>query len=209
MRFSTGLALVILAAGCAHRTHADHSFNDADAWAQAFEDPSRDSWQKPDQVVAALNLTPNTKVADIGAATGYFPVRFAAKVNRVYGVDIESAMVEYLQKRAEREGLANLVAVLAISDDPKIPEPVDLITIIDTAHHLENRPAYFAALRRSLTPTGRLAIIDFKMGSKRGPPDEAKVAPEAVEAEARQAGFTLETQHDFLPDQYFVIFKQP
>lgn len=207
MRFST-LGLLLMA--CAHRTHggAEHRFDDAETWAQAFEDPSRDEWQKPDQVIAALGLTPTMKVADIGAATGYFPVRFAKHVNRVYGVDIESAMVAYLQQRAEREGLANLTAVLATSDDAKIPEPVDLITIVDTTHHLQNRPTYFASLKRSLTPSGRVAIIDFKPGSKRGPPDEAKISAENVVAELRQAGFALEARHEFLPDQYFLIFKQ-
>ena len=87
-------------------------------------------------------------------------------------------------------------------------EPVDLITIVDTTHHLQNRPTYFAALKRSLTPSGRVAIIDFKPGSKRGPPDEAKISAENVVAELRQAGFALEARHEFLPDQYFLIFKQ-
>ncbi len=207
MRFHFGLLLL---AACAHKPHekGNHDFDDAEAWAQRFEDPARDSWQHPDQVITALELNTSLKVADIGAATGYFPVRFAKLANRVYGVDVESAMVEYLKHRAEREGLSNLLAVQATSDDAKIPEPVDLITIVDTYHHIDNRPVYFTNLKRSLTVNGRLAIIDYRMGSKRGPPDEAKVAPEAVIAELAQAGFTLERQHAFLTDQYFLVFKR-
>ena len=196
--------------GCAHHPHAAHGdghFDDADAWALAFEDPSRDTWQRPDEVIAALGLTLETRIADIGAATGYFPVRFAKLAAKVYGVDIEAAMVDYLTKRAEREGLSNLVAVLGTSTDAKIPQPVDIVTVIDTYHHIENRPAYFAALKRSISPRGRLAIIDLRMGSKRGPPDEAKVPPEQVTSELAEAGYTLETQHGFLADQYFLIFK--
>lgn len=201
---------LLLFAACAHKPHAkgDHDFDDAEAWARAFEDPARDSWQQPDQVIGALQLTPSLKVADIGAATGYFPIRFAKLANRVYGVDIESAMVEYLQHRAEREGLSNLLAVQATSDDAKIPEPVDLITIVDTYHHIDNRPVYFTNLKRSLTANGRIAIIDFRMGSKRGPPDDAKVAADVVIAELAQAGLTLDAQHEFLTDQYFLIFKK-
>ena len=206
MRFLSFLALVLV--GCAHRTHgSDHHFDDAEGWAQRFEDPTRDSWQMPQQVIDALGLTSAMKVADIGAATGYFPVRFAKVAAQVYGVDIESSMVEYLTHRAEREEIKNLTAVLATGDDAKIPQPVDVITIVDTYHHLENRPAYFTALRGSLAPGGRIAIIDFRVGSKRGPPDEVKVAPETVVSELAQAGFTLGTRHDFLPDQYFLIFS--
>ncbi len=198
--------LVVLTA-CAHPGHGgDHHFDDAESWAARFEDPTRDQWQKPDEVIAALHLTPHTKVADIGAATGYFPVRFAKVAERVYGVDIESSMVEYLTHRAERESLTNLTAVLATFDDAKIPQPVDLITVIDTYHHLQNRPAYFTALRASLVPGGRIAIIDFRMGSERGPPAEAKVSAETVIAELKSAGFTLEARHEFLADQYFVVF---
>ena len=198
---------LVLLISCAHSGPvAEHHFDDAEAWAQRFEDPTRDQWQRPDEVIAALQLTPQTKVADIGAATGYFPVRFAKVAARVYGIDIESSMVEYLTHRAERESLNNLTAVLASSDDAKIPEPVQLITIIDTYHHLENRPVYFTALRRSLAPGGRIAIIDFRMGSARGPPAEAKVSAETVIAELKAAGFTLEARHEFLPDQYFVVF---
>ena len=202
------ICCLLFAAACVHQGHtAERHFDDADAWAQRFEDPSRDEWQKPEQVIAALQLTPQMKLADIGAATGYFPVRFSKVAARVYGVDIESSMVEYLTRRAERESLTNLTAVLATADDAKIPEAVDVITVIDTYHHLQNRPAYFAALRRSLAAGGRIAVIDFRMGSRRGPPDEAKIAAETVIAELKNAGYTLEARHELLPDQYFLIFR--
>lgn len=202
-------AMWVLESACAH--HPDsvgHRFDDAEVWAQRFEDPRRDEWQKPDEVIHALGLTSTSLVADIGAATGYFSVRFAKHAAQVYGVDIESSMVDYLRARAQREGLTNLTTVLATSDDAKIPQPVDLITIVDTYHHLVDRPAYFTALRRSVKPGGRLAVIDFRLESERGPPDAMKVAPQTVIEELAQAGFVLEAQHAFLPDQYFLIFKR-
>lgn len=208
------LALVLLAlAGCtgAHHQHtAHHRFDDAEAWAKSFENPERDAWQKPDQVIAALELAPDAKVADIGAATGYFPVRVARVVpqGHVYGVDVESSMVEYLNKRAATEGLANLSAVLASFDDAKIPEPVDLVMMVNTYHHIENRPAYFARLAASLKPGGRLAIVDFRKGSSRGPPDSEKVPPEQVAKELAEAGYAQSASFDFLPEQFFVVFTR-
>jgi cyclopropane fatty-acyl-phospholipid synthase-like methyltransferase len=189
---------------------AHHSFDDADAWAAQFEDPKRDTWQKPEQVIAALQLAPDAKVADIGSATGYFPVRIAKALpkSRVYGMDVESSMVDYLNKRAEAEQLTNLSSHLAEFADAKIPEPVDLILMVNTYHHIEARPAYFAKLKGSLKEGGRIAIIDFTRASKMGPDAMEKIPPEQVEAELKEAGFKLVQTQTFLPEQFFLVFSQ-
>ncbi len=192
-----------------HRHHtAHHRFEDAEKWAAVFEDPSRDAWQKPDEVIAALELPDDAKVADIGSGTGYFAVRLARALKRgvVYGADIEPSMEKYLRERAAREGLSNVVAVLAAPDDPKLPEPVDLVLVVDTYHHLSERPAYFARLKNRLRPDGRVAIIDFTLEANRGPPKEHRLAPDVVEREMREAGFWLVEKHGFLPEQYFLVF---
>ncbi|MDP1824008.1 MAG: class I SAM-dependent methyltransferase [Archangium sp.] len=187
---------------------AAHRFDDADAWAARFEDPKREAWQKPAEVIAALALAPDAKVADIGSATGYFPVRFAKALpkGRVYGVDVESSMVDYLNKRADQEQLTNLTSHLAEFADAKIPEPVDVILMVNTYHHIEARPAYFAKLAASLRPGGRLAIIDFTRASKMGPGSAEKIPAEQVEAELKEAGYKKVQSFDFLPEQFFLVF---
>ena len=116
------------AQGHAHRGAADHRFDDAERWAQVFDDPARDAWQQPDAVIRALKLAPDAVVADIGAGTGYFAVRLARAVpkGRVIGVDVSHDMVRYLGERAKREGLANLSAQLGGADGPRLAAPVDL-----------------------------------------------------------------------------------
>src|ERR1035437_8345201 len=81
----------------ARHTH-QHSFSDAEHWAEAFDDPSRDAWQQPHQVIEALALKPDAAVADTGSGTGHFAARLAHFVprGRVYAVDIEPDMVKYL-----------------------------------------------------------------------------------------------------------------
>jgi cyclopropane fatty-acyl-phospholipid synthase-like methyltransferase len=210
-RLLAGLAPVLAVLSCtAEHQHAHRRFDDAEAWAKSFEDPARDAWQKPEQVIAELKLAPGAKVADIGAATGYFPVRFAKVVpqGHVYGVDIESSMVEYLTKRAAAEGIPNLTAVLGAVDDAKIPEPVDLILMVNTYHHIEARPAYFAKLAASLKPGGRVAIIDFRKGSSKGPPDSEKAPVGMVLKELGEAGFQPVGAFDFLPEQFFLVFAR-
>jgi predicted methyltransferase len=190
-------------------TH-QHSFGDAEKWSHVFDDPKRDEWQKPHQVISALGLRPDAVAADIGAGTGYFSARLAnmLKQGRVYAVDIEPGMVKHLAERAKREKLANMVAVTGTPGDPRLPAKVDLVLLVDVYHHVEDREQYFRRLRDALKPGGRIAIIDFRLDSPEGPPKEARIAPERVKAELESAGFALAAEHAFLPRQYFLVFRR-
>lgn len=203
--------LLLLSLGAAAQSPADHrhSFGDAEKWAHVFDDPDRDAWQKPHEVIQALGLQENASVADVGAGTGYFSARLAnmLKAGRVYAVDLEPAMIKHLAERARREGLGNLVPVQAAPGSPRLPAQVDLVLIVDTYHHIEARERYFAALRKSLQPGGRVAIIDFRLDSPEGPPVPARIAPERVKEEMAKAGYALAAEHGFLPRQYFLVFR--
>jgi cyclopropane fatty-acyl-phospholipid synthase-like methyltransferase len=188
-------------------TH-QHGFSGAEQWARYFDDPARDAWQKPHEVIQALDLRPNAKVADIGAGTGYFSMRLAHMTpnGRVYAVDIEPDMVGYLTDRAKREKLDNVRAVLATPSDPKLPEKVDRVLVVDTYHHIGEREAYFRRLRGYLRPGAEVAIIDFTRSSPTGPPVEERLPPEQVTAEMEHAGYRLVRSPEFLPQQYFLVF---
>ena len=185
-----------------------HSFSQADVWAKEFDDPSRDAWQKPDQVLDALTLDRKALVADIGAGTGYFSVRLAKRVTegKVFAIDVEPDMLRYLNERARREYLNNVIPVVANQESPNIPEPVDVILIVDTYHHIDDRLAYFTKLKKSLRPHGRLAIVDFKLDSPEGPPPAHRISAEKVTEELKAAGYSLVAAHSFLPRQYFLVF---
>jgi cyclopropane fatty-acyl-phospholipid synthase-like methyltransferase len=196
------------AAAQAPNTH-QHSFGGAEHWAKVFDDPERDAWQKPHEVIQALALKPDAVIADIGSGTGYFSMRFANMTpkGRVYGVDTEPDMVKYLAERAKREGLKNVTAVAGAPDDPRLPEKADLIILVDVYHHVGDRERYFRQLQKSLKPGGRVAVIDFRMDSPVGPPQSARIAPERVKAELKRAGYALSQEHAFLPNQYFLVFQ--
>jgi cyclopropane fatty-acyl-phospholipid synthase-like methyltransferase len=201
----------VLASGAwaqAPHTH-DHSFAGAEHWAQVFDDPARDAWQKPHEVIQALNLAPDAVVADIGAGTGYFAVRLAHMTpkGRVYAVDIEPDMVKYLGERAQKSGLTNLTPVLAAPDDAKLPAKVDLVLMVDVYHHIGAREDYFRKLAASIKPGGTVAIIDFTADSPVGPPPATRLSASAVRAEMERAGYTAVREHSFLPNQYFLVFR--
>lgn len=189
-------------------TH-QHRFSGAEKWAQIFDDPARDAWQKPHEVIQALKLKPDAVIADIGSGTGYFAVRLARMVpeGRVYGVDTEPDMVRYLAERAGRENFGNIASVQGAPDDPRLPEKVDLVILVDAYHHIDDRERYFRRLRDWLKPGGRIAIIDFRPDSPQGPPKSARIAADRVKAELKSAGYSLAEEHTFLPYQYFLVFE--
>lgn len=190
--------------------HMDHRFDDPARYAKSFDDPARDAWQKPDAVIAALALRPGQSVADIGAGTGYFSMRLArsAAAPAVFAVDLEPKMVEHLTARAAGEKLPNVTAVLASATSANLPSPVDVVIVVDTWHHIADRPTYFAALKASLRPGGRVAIIDFRKGAPgEGPSDDFRFTPEQIGAEMTAAGYVLDARHDILPRQHFLVFR--
>jgi SAM-dependent methyltransferase len=191
-----------------HHGGMPHRFEHADEWAKRFDDPARDAWQQPDRVLEALALSPAMVVADIGAGTGYFAVRLARAVPQgsVIATDIEPDMVRYMTERAKREGLANLRAVATPPDSPELaPSSVDRVLVVDVWHHLGDRAAYAKKLAEALRPGGRIAIVDYKLDAKRGPPPKHRLAPEAIAADLRGAGLTVEGAPLDLPEQYIVI----
>jgi cyclopropane fatty-acyl-phospholipid synthase-like methyltransferase len=212
------MALVMIAASAllaaaqppqpAKPDHMNHKFDDPARYAKSFDDPSRDAWQMPARVIDALQLKSGMKVADIGAGTGYFSMRLARVPGvSVVAVDIEPKMVEYLKQRAQKEHAMNVTAVQAGQANPNLPEPVDVILVVDTYHHLPNRPAYFRELRKSLKSGGRIAIVDFRKDAPEGPPAHFRFTPEQIQDEMKQAGYELQSSHDFLPRQHFLIFQ--
>ena len=209
-----GLAASIMLAGAAlaqtaHQQH--HPPESTRASIRSLEDPRRSEWQKPDQVVKHLGLKPGEAVADIGAGSGYFTLRFAHAVGptgKVYAVDVDQGMLDYLKGRAKKGHLANIEPVLAEPHDPKLPSAsVDVIFVCDTLHHIPDRATYYPLLVRALRPGGRLVNIDFyKKPLPLGPPLEMKIAKEDMIEEVKPAGFHVVKEFDFLPYQYFLIF---
>ena len=208
------LVAAILSASCAaalaQTAHTrEHSFSGAEHWAKVFDDPARDAWQKPHEVITALSPAPDSAVADIGSGTGYFAARLAHFVpkGRVYGVDTEPDMVKYLEERAKREGLPNLVSIAGRPDDARLPAKVDLVLMVDVYHHISDRESYFKRLRGSLKPGARVAIIDFRLDAPSGPPKSQRIAPARVKTELANAGYAFAKEHTFLPDQFFLVFE--
>ncbi|WP_437518133.1 class I SAM-dependent methyltransferase [Sorangium sp. So ce1099] len=189
-----------------------HRFERAEEWVARFEGPERDAWQKPASVVAAMRIAPGMRVADLGAGTGYFLPHLSRAVGpagAVVGLDIEPDMVRYMAERATRERLANVTARQVRPDDPGLePGSVDRILVVDTWHHIPDRPAYAAKLRAALRPDGAVVVVDFTDAARHGPPKEHRIPAETVAAELRAGGLSPQIVAEDLPEQYIVVGKR-
>ena len=194
-----------------HAPTAHHGFGDVAHWAGVFESPDRAKWQKPDEVVRALDLKPGQTVIDIGAGTGYFTRRFAKAVGpsgAALGLDVEPGMVDYMKADAKKLRLQNYHARVVKADNPELtPYSADVIFFCDTLHHIDDRIAYLRKLASALKPGGRIAVVDFKQDAPEGPPKRMKISREQMIDQFSKAGYDMVREHKFLPYQYFLEFE--
>jgi ubiquinone/menaquinone biosynthesis C-methylase UbiE len=192
----------------AHEMHRLHS--DPTEYIKALDDPARDAYQKPHEVMQALAVKEGEVIADIGAGSGYFTIRLAHHVGaagHVYGVDVSADMVRHLNERIRDAGLLNVSTILARPDDPLLPQPVDRFLIVDVWHHIEDQAGYLARMKTQLKPGGQVVMIDFqKRDLPVGPPATMKIAREDLIAQMQANGFRVVAEHTFLPYQYFLVF---
>lgn len=193
-----------------HEMHRLHQ--DSEACIAMLDDPKRDAYQKPHEVITALKLKEGQVIADIGAGSGYFSFRLAHHVGdcgRVYAVDVGADMIVHLNRRIRDLKLKNVVTILAAPDDPLLADAsVDRFFVCDTWHHIDDHDRYLALLKKMLKPGGQVVMIDFrKEQTPMGPPMEMRIDRADLVKEMEKNGFKVAAEHTFLPYQYFIVFK--
>ena len=182
---------------------------DLDRYIERLQDPERDSWQHPERVMEALALREGQTACDLGAGPGYFTLRLARAVGpagRVYAVDVEPRILDALRGALEGAGVRNVTPVLGLAGDPLLPPAsCDLILIVNTYHHFPDPPGYLERLESALAPGGRIANLDFREDAEHGPRHRIPRA-EFLE-QARSAGYVLDREEEFLPQQYFLVLR--
>ncbi len=177
-----------------------------------LESGSRDRWQKPDEVLKALEIPKTAVIADIGAGGGYFTEKFSRYLDpsgRVYATDVQDIMIEKLQTRVENQNLDNVKVIRGDFDDPSLPEKCcDLVFFSSVYKEIDGRIAYMKKVRETLKPRGRVAIIEFRPhDNSPGPPSDMRLSQNQVIQELDAAGFKLIKRHEFLQREYFLIFS--
>lgn len=176
---------------------------------ERFESEERSAYQKPDEVLKFLGDIKGKKIMDIGAGSGYFSVRLAKAGAKVIAADVDDKFQAYIKKRIEENGLEDLGIELRKLpyDSPSLEAgEVDMVFIVNTYHHIEDRVAYFKQVLNGIAEGGELLIIDFfKRESPVGPPLNHKIAKEVVVKELKEAGFSqIEENTELLEHQYIL-----
>lgn len=196
--------------------HAHHhgdgyrmDFSEVERFARHFDDPKRDAWQRPAEVITLMQLQAGQVVADIGAGTGYFLPHLAQAVGpkgRVLALDVEPNMVEYMRRRAREKNWSQVLPGVIPANDPKLqPRSVDRILVVNTWHHIGQRSAYAAKLAQALKRGGSVWIVDFTRESDIGPPADHRLSAEEVVGELAAGGLQAAVvPAETLPKQYIV-----
>lgn len=224
MRFLTLSLAIVFLIGCAghkkhhhhahkekqgHKHHPHHRFDDAEKWGKKFNDPNRAEWQKPEEIVKVMGLKTGDTVADLGAGTGYM-LPFLSKAvgvsGKVYGLDIETSLIEYMNGYISKNKLENAEARLIGEKDPSLQMfNVSKVLIVNTWHHIQNQEDYVQRIHSGLNDKGEVYIVEPQPGAGgMGPSDEYRVSHSSVERTFKKAGFSCQKERESLPHQYIV-----
>lgn len=192
-----------------HHGHQKKRFENPEKQAEEWNSAERDKWQRPEAVVEAMGIEPGMTVADIGVGTGYFVPHLAEAVGddgRVLAVDIEEAMLEYVDKLARKKGLDHVETVRAEKTDTNLDEQsVDRALIVNTWHHIPKRGEYARHLKERLADGGSVWIVDFQHDSPVGPPKKHRLDPAQIVEELERGGLEAEVHPLELDRQYVVV----
>jgi ubiquinone/menaquinone biosynthesis C-methylase UbiE len=177
-----------------------------------LERSTRQQEEDAKAAVAALPITSNSTVADIGAGTGYYTFRLARRVieGKVYAVEVQDAFVASLQARARQEGATNVTVVRGAEKSPNLPDSsVDLAMMVDVYHELAYPKEMLQALHKALRRNGRLLLLEYRAEDPSIPIKELhKLSVAQAEKELAANGFVLDQKKDFLPIQHYLLFRK-
>ena len=174
--------------------------------------PEREAEERPSRAIQELKLEPGMVVADFGAGSGYYTERLARAVGptgRVLAVDLQQEMLQMVGTRARKLGLTNIELVRSTPDDPRLPSGVvDLILMVDVYHELADPQRVLRAMKSSLSPRGRIAILEFRKEDLKVPiREEHKMSVQQAVQEFGAEGYALDRRVDALPWQHLLVFK--
>lgn len=175
-----------------------------------LERPTRAEEERPEIVIAAMQLENGDVVADVGAGTGFYTRRLARAVapdGVVYANDIQPELLAILRQKAAAEKITNVVPMLGSETDPKLPaRSLDWVLLVDVYHEFQKPAPMLEAIRRSLRPRGRVALVEYRETTTHIRP-EHRMSTDEVLREWLPSGFRLVRIIEDMPLQRLYIFE--
>ncbi len=149
-------------------------------------------------------------VADLGPGAGHFTLRLARAVEPngvVYALDASQRTLDDLMRTSEAEAITTLRAVKVRRDRLEVPEPVDLLFVSATYHHLPNRSTYFAEARAHLRPGARVAVLESRREGLLARWRPHASSPIQLQREMADAGYRLAATYDIVRGYWYGLFE--
>lgn len=172
-----------------------------------LESEDRKIWQNPDVILNAVEIEPNFTVADLGCGSGYFTVPLAEKAKKVYGIDVQKEMIDFLREKIRKLKIKNVE--LLVSKQAEIPledDSVDLLLTVNTLHEFDDKKRMIKEMKRVVKKGGKILIVDFmKKETDFGPPVQIRVSKAKAVKLFEAEDFALVEKRD-LPYHYLLVF---
>lgn len=180
--------------------------------AKKWNDPERDEWQRPDEIISALELQPGMVVADVGAGTGYMlsPIsRAVGGGGTVIAIDTSSEMIDYITERRAELGPAKIMPRKVGFEDPELERgSVDRVLVLDTWLHIKTKEAYARRIFEGLKAGGKFVVVDYVVESPVGPPKAMRLETAELSAQLEAVGFQVQVIQESLPWHYIVVAEK-
>ncbi len=210
------ITMAFLLAACPRTTpkvglRKDNRAERMDSYVAEELDPSRGEWQAPERVIEAVGVRPGDKVAVAWAGAGYFIEPLSKAVGPegvVYASDPDEAMIEKLKQEVKKKGLTNVKIIKSRLEDAQLPYGgVDIAFVVNSQVYIDLPYAFFDTLRRGVKTGGKLVVIDWRRRSRKGPDKKLRRKKKDMIEILEGMELELMSDHDFLPYQYFLIFR--
>ena len=173
-----------------------------------LESEDRKTWQNPKEILESIDINPDYVAADLGCGSGFFTVPLSRKVNKVYAIDLQQEMMDFLEQKIQRQKIGNIEPLLSRKDEiPLENESVDILITVNTLHEFPDKKKTIEEIKRVVKPEGQVVIIDFKKEDTGfGPPVTIRVSRDQAKHLFEEGGFTVVKSHELMY-HYLIVFR--
>ncbi len=171
-----------------------------------MEAEERKTWQNPEEILESIELDHNYVAADLGCGSGFFTLPLSRRVKKVYAIDVQKEMLEFLEQKIQRQKIGNLEVLLSGEDEiPLESESVDLLISANTLHEFSDKEKMIREIRRVLRHDGKAVIVDFKKeDTSFGPPVAIRLSKGEAKRLFEKNNFTVLKSKD-LTYHYLIV----
>lgn len=175
-----------------------------------LDNPERRKALPPETILKLLDVQENDVILDAGAGTGYFTISAAELTqNKVFALDIEPQMLQFLQSKLEGEGLHNVELVQGpIERIPLNDAIVNHVIASFVIHEVEPLESGLQEISRVLKSGGKVLCVEWeKKETEQGPPLHHRLHSAELSRAFEQNGFSIE-ELSFPTEQHYIIMAK-